>query len=229
MTWLAGAIPSSAETESRGRRHRFDFGDAEREQKTLRQQLFLPQNFLLLRPSRPRATRFSTSSRSAANGQERLPRRQTCISQTRRCSHIAGDSSSFSSTAAAISARWKRKPRRNRISRIENLRELANAAQDAQERGETLTEFLDHAALVSDTDQYDPESRVTLMTLHAAKGLEFPLVFLAGMEEGLVSAFAHHQRWRGPGRGATPLLRRHDARYGFPACHTRALSPPLWQ
>ena len=70
-------------------------------------------------------------------------------------------------------------------SRIENLRELVNAAQDAHERGETLTEFLDHAALVSDTDKYDPESRVTLMTLHAAKGLEFPLVFLAGMEEGL--------------------------------------------
>ena len=70
-------------------------------------------------------------------------------------------------------------------SRIENLRELVNAAQDAQERGETLTEFLDHAALVSDTDQYNPESRVTLMTLHAAKGLEFPLVFLSGMEEGL--------------------------------------------
>jgi DNA helicase-2/ATP-dependent DNA helicase PcrA len=70
-------------------------------------------------------------------------------------------------------------------SRIENLRELVNAAQDAQERGETLTEFLDHAALVSDTDQYNPEARVTLMTLHAAKGLEFPLVFLTGMEEGL--------------------------------------------
>jgi len=70
-------------------------------------------------------------------------------------------------------------------SRIENLRELVNAAQDAHERGETLTEFLDHAALVSDTDKYDPESRVTLMTLHAAKGLEFQLVFLAGMEEGL--------------------------------------------
>jgi DNA helicase-2/ATP-dependent DNA helicase PcrA len=71
------------------------------------------------------------------------------------------------------------------VSRVENLRELVNAAQDAQERGETLTEFLDHAALASDTDQYNPESRVTLMTLHAAKGLEFPLVFLAGMEEGL--------------------------------------------
>src|SRR6202522_4122808 len=71
------------------------------------------------------------------------------------------------------------------ISRIENLKELANAAQDAQQRGETLSEFLDHAALVSNTDRYNPESRVTLMSLHSAKGLEFPLVLLAGMEEGL--------------------------------------------
>jgi DNA helicase-2/ATP-dependent DNA helicase PcrA len=71
------------------------------------------------------------------------------------------------------------------FSRIENLKELANAAQDAEERGETLAEFLDHAALVSDTDHYKPDSRVTLMTLHSAKGLEFPLVLLCGMEEGL--------------------------------------------
>ena len=71
------------------------------------------------------------------------------------------------------------------FSRIENLKELANAAQDATSRGESLAEFLDHAALVSDADQYSAEARVTLMTLHAAKGLEFPLVFLAGMEEGL--------------------------------------------
>jgi DNA helicase-2/ATP-dependent DNA helicase PcrA len=71
------------------------------------------------------------------------------------------------------------------LSRIENLKELANAAHDAEIRGETLAEFLDHAALASDTDQHDPEARVTLMTLHAAKGLEYPLVFLAGLEEGL--------------------------------------------
>jgi DNA helicase II / ATP-dependent DNA helicase PcrA len=71
------------------------------------------------------------------------------------------------------------------FSRIENLQELVNAARDSSDRAETLGEFLDHAALVSDTDQYEEDSRVTLMTLHSAKGLEFPLVFLAGMEEGL--------------------------------------------
>jgi DNA helicase-2/ATP-dependent DNA helicase PcrA len=71
------------------------------------------------------------------------------------------------------------------FSRIENLKELANAAHDAEDRGETLGEFLDHAALSSDADQYEASAKVTLMTLHAAKGLEFPLVFLTGMEEGL--------------------------------------------
>ena len=81
------------------------------------------------------------------------------------------------------------------FSRIENLKELANAAQDAQQRGETLSEFLDHAALVSDTDRYNPESRVTLMSLHSAKGLEFPLVLLAGMEEGL---FPHSRTLNNP-------------------------------
>jgi DNA helicase-2/ATP-dependent DNA helicase PcrA len=81
------------------------------------------------------------------------------------------------------------------LSRIENLKELANAAHDAEARGETLADFLDHAALASDSDQYDPEARVTLMTLHAAKGLEFPLVFLAGLEEGL---FPHSRTLNNP-------------------------------
>jgi ATP-dependent DNA helicase UvrD/PcrA len=71
------------------------------------------------------------------------------------------------------------------FSRIENLRELVNAAMDSRDRGETLDQFLDHAALVSEADQYDEHAQITLMTLHAAKGLEFPLVVLAGMEEGL--------------------------------------------
>src|SRR5271157_155870 len=69
--------------------------------------------------------------------------------------------------------------------RIENLDELVNAAASAAQRGETLAEFIDHAALVSDTDQFDERARVTLMTLHSAKGLEFSTVFLAGLEEGV--------------------------------------------
>ena len=69
--------------------------------------------------------------------------------------------------------------------RVENLEELVNAASEAEEQGLTLSEFLDHASLVSDADDYDENSRVTLMTLHSAKGLEFEAVFLVGMEEGL--------------------------------------------
>ena len=69
--------------------------------------------------------------------------------------------------------------------RVENLQELVNAATQAEEQGGTLAEFLDHAALVSDSDDFDERARVTLMTLHSAKGLEFNLVFLVGLEEGL--------------------------------------------
>ena len=69
---------------------------------------------------------------------------------------------------------------------MENLHELVNAAMDSRDRGETLDQFLDHAALVSDADAYDERAQITLMTLHAAKGLEFPLIFLCGLEEGLV-------------------------------------------
>jgi DNA helicase-2/ATP-dependent DNA helicase PcrA len=69
--------------------------------------------------------------------------------------------------------------------RMENLRELINAALDSRDRGESVGDFLDHAALVSDADQFDAAQQITLMTLHAAKGLEFPMVFLVGMEEGL--------------------------------------------
>jgi DNA helicase II / ATP-dependent DNA helicase PcrA len=70
-------------------------------------------------------------------------------------------------------------------TRLENLDELIGAATEAAERGETLSDFLDHAALVAEADAYDQTAPVTLMTLHNAKGLEFPAVFLAGMEQGL--------------------------------------------
>ncbi|MFI8854566.1 DNA helicase PcrA [Streptomyces sp. NPDC053499] len=80
-------------------------------------------------------------------------------------------------------------------TRIENLQELAAVALEfEQERGEaespgTLADFLEQVALVADSDQIPEEGEdegvVTLMTLHTAKGLEFPVVFLTGMEDGV--------------------------------------------
>jgi len=70
--------------------------------------------------------------------------------------------------------------------RIENLEELVNAAADYDKQEENgLREFIDHAALTSDTDKYDRNAAVTLMTVHSAKGLEFPVVFLVGLEDGI--------------------------------------------
>ncbi len=70
-------------------------------------------------------------------------------------------------------------------SRRENLEELVNAAAEAAERGEGIAEFLDHAALVSEADTVDERAQVSLLTLHNAKGLEFPVVFITGLEDGL--------------------------------------------
>ena len=72
-------------------------------------------------------------------------------------------------------------------ARVENLREfLSVTRQFEQEQGGGLGEFLEHVALVSDVDAYDADANsVTMMTLHAAKGLEFPVVFLVGMEDGV--------------------------------------------
>ncbi len=70
-------------------------------------------------------------------------------------------------------------------SRLANLEELVNAALEASERGETAAEFLDHAALVADSDALDEQAAVSLLTIHNAKGLEFPNVFLTGLEENI--------------------------------------------
>jgi DNA helicase II / ATP-dependent DNA helicase PcrA len=70
-------------------------------------------------------------------------------------------------------------------ARLGNLDELLNAAVDASDRGESIRDFLDHAALVADADSVDQRTPVSLLTMHNAKGLEFPLVFIAGLEEGL--------------------------------------------
>lgn len=71
-------------------------------------------------------------------------------------------------------------------ARLENLEELVNAAVDYDRQEENgLRDFVDHAALTSDTDKYDGTAPVTLMTVHSAKGLEFPIVFLVGLEDGI--------------------------------------------
>ena len=71
-------------------------------------------------------------------------------------------------------------------ARLENLEELVNAAVDYDKQEENgLRDFIDHAALTSDTDKYDEKAGVTMMTVHMAKGLEFPVVFLVGLEDGI--------------------------------------------
>lgn len=71
-------------------------------------------------------------------------------------------------------------------SRRANLEELVNAAVDYNgQKKDGLLDFIDHAALASDTDKFDRNAPVTLMTVHSAKGLEFPVVFIVGLEDGI--------------------------------------------
>ncbi len=81
-----------------------------------------------------------------------------------------------------------REDTRENQERLENLAELIGAAAefDAREEAPTLAAFLDRAALVSETDRLRDDVPVMMMTLHAAKGLEFESVFLVGLEEGLL-------------------------------------------
>jgi DNA helicase-2/ATP-dependent DNA helicase PcrA len=70
-------------------------------------------------------------------------------------------------------------------TRLGNLGELVSAGAEGAERGESIADFLDHAALVADADAVDENAQISLLTMHNAKGLEFPYVFIAGLEEGL--------------------------------------------
>src|SRR6266851_3301094 len=71
------------------------------------------------------------------------------------------------------------------VARIENLQELVRAVAEGIENGESFSDFLDAAALVSDADSFEGKPGITLITLHSTKGLEFDHVFLTGMEEGI--------------------------------------------
>ncbi len=131
------------------------------------------------------------------------------------------------SKTPAIARCWKKKARRKSQGRLGNLDELLNAAVDAAERGETIRDFLDHAALVADADSLDARAPVSLLTMHNAKGLEFPVVFIAGLEEGLFPHSRSLDSESAHGRRTPPVLRRHDARREAPVFELGALPPPL--
>ena len=82
---------------------------------------------------------------------------------------------------SGYTAMWQNDKTPEAPGRLENLKELVKAL----EQFDSLQGFLEHVALIMDNDSEEAEEKVTLMTLHAAKGLEFPVVFLPGWEDGL--------------------------------------------
>ncbi len=117
-------------------------------------------------------------------------------------------------------------------SRLENLSQLQSTAAEFEQNtpDATLSAFLETTALVADSDQLPGEAedsgKVTLMTLHTAKGLEYPVVFLTGMEQ------AHSRirvRWRTPPncRRNADLLCGYYPRQAAPVCHARSRTLPV--
>ena len=99
--------------------------------------------------------------------------------------------------------------------RIENLQEIAGVAAEivAREPDTDLAGFLEQVSLVGEQDEYDEEeSVITLMTLHIAKGLEFPVVFMVGTGGRDLPALPVHDRCGRAGGGAAPGVRGHHAR-----------------
>ena len=89
---------------------------------------------------------------------------------------------------AGLESQYTKEDNDENRSRVENIREFVGAVQEFEEKADnpTLAEYLENVALVSDLDAMDEDGgAVTMMTLHSAKGLEFPNVFMVGMEENL--------------------------------------------
>lgn len=74
----------------------------------------------------------------------------------------------------------------DRVANVEELLAAAGEFDDRYEEGDVLSAFLEHVALVSDVDAWEQTDKVTLMTLHAAKGLEFPVVYIVAVEQGIL-------------------------------------------
>ncbi len=91
---------------------------------------------------------------------------------------------------SGMAAAWSGSPREEDAQRLGNVQELVTAARQYDEAvgdERTIDGFLEQTALVADADSIDDTAgRVTLMSLHSAKGLEFPVVFVIGVEEGLI-------------------------------------------
>ncbi len=110
--------------------------------------------------------------------------------------------------------------------RVENLDELLTDAREFDEahvEDGGLEAFLEQASLVADVDDWNAETdRVTMMTLHAAKGLEFPVVFIIAVEDDMLPHVRSKEHPHQLGGGTPAALRRHDAGQGRTAPERRA-------
>ena len=141
---------------------------------------------------------------------------------TRRGSGVAGAARGGRSSRPATSPSCAGSHDPQDETRVENLAELVAVAREFDERAEpargSLEDFLEQVSLVADADQIpdgdeaEEAGVVTLMTLHTAKGLEFPVVFLTGMEDGIFPHMRALGRPQGAGGGAAAGLRRHHPR-----------------
>lgn len=103
--------------------------------------------------------------------------------------HLPSECIRYVLTSTGLDAEYMKEDEITGKTRIENVEELVNVAAELEQNEgiKTIREFLEYTSLLSDSGaaDNDEEKSITLMTMHAAKGLEFPVVFIAGMEEGI--------------------------------------------